>query len=64
MFTVQYYKPYTHLTGLVGYFTVYPRTAPILLDLEQMKEIAKYIGGRRGGGFKTYFLCRKFLLLE
>lgn len=50
MFTVQYYKPYTHLTGLVGYFTVYPRTAPILLDLEQMKEIAKYIGGRRGGG--------------
>lgn len=64
MFTVQYYKPYTHLTGLVGYFTVYPRTAPILLDLEQMKEIAKYIGGRRGGGGVQNFLCRKFLLLE
>lgn len=53
MFTVQHYKPYTHLTGLVGYFTVYPRTAPILLDLGQMKEIAKYIGGRRRGGVQN-----------
>lgn len=63
MFTVQYYKPYTHLTGLVGYFTVYPRTASILLDLEQMKEIAKYVG-RKGGGGVQNVLCRKRLLLE
>lgn len=61
MFTVRYYKPYTHLTGLVGYSTVYPGTVSSGFGTDERNG---KIHGQKGGCSKPFYYLQKLSLVR